>query len=148
RRGYETFISVYSMGQDSPLFTHDYAREAFVRSIDRRQLAEIRFQGLSWEEEPPGSTVMYPWQDNYVDNLEGLDHDVAAAESLMEEQGWSRNENGIFEKDGQSATFTYVIFGDTPMDSALASAQQNMAKEAGLDMKIETRPQAEFSTTM
>ncbi len=148
RRGFGTSVSVYSMGQDSELFQNSYAREAFVRSIDRRQLAEIQFQGLNWQEDPPGSSVMYPWQDNYTNNLDGLEYDVDAATGLMEEHGWSMNGDGLLEKDGKTARFTYVLFGDTPMNNALARAQQAMAKEAGFDMQIEVRSQADLSTTI
>ena len=149
RRSFDKSVAVYTFGQDSELFKDDAAREAFVRGTDRAQLREIAFQGLDWEEEAPGSALMYPWQEGYEDNLGELgEYDPEAAKKILDEAGWEMADNGYREKDGQVAEFTYVNFGDDPVAEATARAQQQMAKEIGLKMNIDNRPAADFSKAL
>ena len=149
RRSFDKSTAVYTFGQDSALFKDDAAREAFVRGTDRAKLREIAFQGLDWEEEAPGSSLMYPWQEGYEDNLGELgEYDPEAAKKILDDAGWAEGDNGYREKDGQVAEFTYVNFGDDPVAEATARAQQQMAKEIGLKMNIDNRPAADFSKTL
>lgn len=148
RRGYAAFTAVFTMGQDSELFSDPNARRAFVLGTDRALLREIRFQGLDWEEPPPGSVLMMPWQDGYEDNLVDLHYDPAAAARVLDEGGWVPGDDGYRYKDGRIASFRFVTFGDDPMSAALARAQQQMARSIGLRMEIDNRKSADFSPTI
>lgn len=148
RRGFDTRTTVYTMGQDSAFFKDDAARRAFVLGTDRSLLARIRFQGMNWEEEPPGSSLVYPWQDGYRDNIPDLHFDPDKAAHVLDTAGWVMGSDGIRRKDGQLAEFTYVTFGDDPTIAALARAQQAMSKDIGLKMDIDTRRSADFGRTM
>ncbi|UPK75807.1 ABC transporter family substrate-binding protein [Nocardioidaceae bacterium SCSIO 66511] len=149
RRNYDKSTAVYSFGQDSALFKDQEAREAFVMGTDREQLIEIAFQGLDWEEEPPNSANIFPWQDGYEDNLGDLGkYDPEAAKKVLDDAGWTEGDDGFREKDGEVAEFTYVNFGDDPVAEATARAQQQMAKEIGLKMNIDNRPAADFSKAL
>ncbi len=148
RRGFDNSVGVYTFGQDSELFTNDYARKAFALATDRKQLQEIQFDGMDWEEPLPGSEVLYPWMPTYENNLEGFEYNVDEAKKLMEDNGWKMNEEGYYEKDGKVAEFTYVNFGDDPLTNAKARAQQAMSKEAGLKLNIDNRKSADFSDTI
>lgn len=147
RRGFGTSVTLYTIGQDSDLFKHKYARQAFAFSTDRDELAKINFQGMDWKAKPVGSLSLYPWMPTYENNLAWLKHDVTKAKSLMKSHGWKIADDGYFHKGGQTAKFTYVTFGNAPKSSALARAQQAMAKQAGLKMVIDTRPSSDFSKT-
>src|SRR5699024_10435145 len=57
-------------------------------------------------------------------------------------------EDGYFHKDGKTASLSYVDFGDSSSGSTLARAQQSMAKEAGLKMEVDNRPNSDFSKTL
>ncbi|MGP5195868.1 ABC transporter family substrate-binding protein [Arthrobacter rhombi] len=148
RRGFDSSVAVYTFGQDSPLFENDYARKAFSLSTDRKQLQEIAYKGLDWEEPLPGSEVLYPWMPTYTDNLDGFEYDVDAAKKLMEDNGWTMNDDGYYAKDGKVAEFKYVNFGDDPISDARARAQQSMSKKAGLKMEIDNKKSADFSKTV
>ncbi len=147
-RGFQTATFVYTLGQDSPLFKHDYARKAFEVGTDRKTLAKIRFQGMDWKETPPGSSLFYPWQDAYQDNMKQLHYDPDKAKKLMESNGWKMGDDGYFQKGGKTAEFTYVDFGDDPTGAAMARAQQQMSKKVGLKMTIDNRKSSEFSKTL
>lgn len=149
RRGFGTQVSMYMMGQDSEVFKHRYARKAFALSTDRRKLAKIKFKGMNWEPDKlPGSLNVLPWMPDYKNNISWMKHDVDKAKSLMTEHGWKIGDSGYFAKGGKTAKITFVNFGDSSGGAALARAQQAMAKEAGLKVKVDNRPNSDFSSTL
>ncbi len=149
RRGFGTQVSMYMMGKGSELFKHTYARKAFALATDRRQLTKIKFQGMNWDPKKlPGSLNILPWMPSYKNNTPWLKHDVAKAKKLMTSHGWKMGKDGYFHKAGKTADLTYVDFGDSASGSALARAQQSMAKKAGLKMTVDNRPTSEFSDTL
>jgi peptide/nickel transport system substrate-binding protein len=148
RRGYETRTVVYILGRDSELFKDDAARKAFVLGTDRQLLATIQFQTVDWKEEPPGSAVMFPWQDGYRDNIADLHYDPKQAAAVLDAAGWTVGDDGYRHKNGVLAEFGYVDFGDDPTAAALARAQQKMAKDIGLKMNIDIRKSADFAPTI
>jgi peptide/nickel transport system substrate-binding protein len=147
RRGFVAATAVYTMGRDSDLFKEEAARRAFVLGVDRDLIVQIRYQGMDWKEEPPGSVLMFPWQEGYRDNLEGLHYDPAQARKVLDEAGWKLGDDGFRHKDGKLAEFKYVTFGDDPLTSALARAQQKMSQDIGLKMEIDTRKGSDYSPT-
>ena len=148
RRGFALFTAVFTMGQDSAFFSDPSARRAFVLGTNRELLTEIRYQGMDWQEDPPGSVLVYPWQDGYQDNLEDLHFDPEAAMRTLDEAGWTMGADGIRYKDGRPAQFRFVTFGDDPLSAALARAQQRMAQDIGIRMDIDNRKGADFSKTI
>jgi peptide/nickel transport system substrate-binding protein len=148
RRGFDTRTIVYLMGKDGDLFKDEAARRAFMLGTDRELLATIDFQGLDWQEEPPGSTVMFPGQQGYRDNMPDLHYDPEQAKQVLDAAGWTVGDDGYRRKGGQIAEFKYVTFGDDPLVAAQARAQQKMAKDIGLLMQIDIRKSSDFSPTM
>lgn len=148
RRGFAKSTSVYTMGQDSTLFKDKAARKAFELGTDRATLAKIRFQGMNWKEEPPGSSLTYPWQDTYEDNLSDMHYNADKAKKVLDSIGWKMGDDGYRHKDGKIAKFTFVTFGDDPTGQAMARAQQKMSKEIGLKMVIDNRKNSDFSPTI
>jgi peptide/nickel transport system substrate-binding protein len=148
RRGFDTRTIVYILGRDSDLFKDEAARKAFMLGTDRRLLATIDFQGLDWDEKDPlGSAVMFPWQQGYRDNMSDLHYDPEQAKRVLDEAGWTIGEDGYRHKGAQTAEFTYVDFGDDPSVAAKARAQQKMAKDIGLLMRIDIRKSSDFAPT-
>jgi peptide/nickel transport system substrate-binding protein len=148
RRGPAISTSLYELGAQSVLFKDPAAREAFVLGTDRRLLTEVRYQGMDWKEDPPGSALIYTWQQGYRDNLGDLRYDPAQARAVLDAAGWPMGGDGIRYKDGVPAEFTYVTFGDEPVFTAMARAQQKMAQDIGLKMNIDVRKSSAFSTTL
>ncbi len=121
-------------------------RHAVFSAIDRDQLAEIRYNGLGYEEEMPGSLTLYPTQEDYKDNLsEVLEYDVEEAKSLLEDAGYSEGDDGYYAKDGDKLSLRYVLIGDDEVSKSTATAVQKMLKDAGIELKIEERPSSDFS---
>lgn len=112
-------------------------REAIMRGIDREQLAAIRFQGLGYSEELPGSFTLFQTQDGYEDNFgEVIQYDPEKAKELLQEAGYD---------EANPLTVRYVTLGDSPMVQATTSALQAMLRNIGVDVQVEERPSSDFS---
>lgn len=112
-------------------------REAIMRGIDREQLAAIRFQGLGYSEDLPGSFNLYQTQDGYEDNFgEVIQYDPEKAKELLQEAGYD---------EANPLTVRYVTLGDSPMVQATTSALQAMLRNIGVDVQVEERPSSDFS---
>ena len=112
-------------------------REAIMRGIDREQLAAIRFQGLGYSEELPGSFTLFQTQDGYADNFgEVIQYDPEKAKELLQEAGYD---------EANPLTVRYVTLGDSPMVQATTSALQAMLRNIGVDVQVEERPSSDFS---
>ncbi|MGO1949150.1 MAG: ABC transporter family substrate-binding protein [Mycobacteriaceae bacterium] len=135
-----------TLNSEAPLLEDDAVREAIMTGVDRDQLAEIRFNGLDYTEDLPGSFIQFPTQEGYEDNLgEVLEYDPEKAKSLLNEAGWEEGSDGVREKDGEKLAPRYVLTGDDPQTKAEASAFQAMMRDIGVDMTIDERPSSEFA---
>ncbi|MGC0252328.1 ABC transporter family substrate-binding protein [Pseudactinotalea sp. Z1748] len=124
-------------------------RKAIFQAIDREQLAEVRFQGLNWEEEMPGSWLLMPFDPRYQDNYPVEDADPAGARETLEAAGWTGEEGEIVTNEaGEPLTVQLSTFGDDPTESAIAQSFQTMMREAGIDVEIFNRGAGEFSEAM
>ncbi|MCF4006427.1 ABC transporter family substrate-binding protein [Corynebacterium uropygiale] len=127
----------------------DKVREAVLTGIDRKQIAEIRFNGLNYSEESPGSFLLFDSQEGYEDNFGKIvSFDAEKAKSILEEAGWKEGQDGIREKNGQTLQLSYTLFGDDPLTKAMATAIQQMLRGIGIDLSIRERPSSEFSDVM
>ena len=137
---------LFTLNSKAPQLADKDVRHAVFSAIDRAQLAEIRYNGLGYEEELPGSLTLFPIQDGYQDNLsEVLEYDVEEAKSLLEGAGYSEGDDGYYAKDGDKLSLRYVLIGDDEVSKSTATAVQKMLKDAGIELKIEERPSSDFS---
>lgn len=127
-------------------------REALLRGIDRRTLARIRFTGLGYTEQLPGSLLMYPFQPGYRDNLGSTaDFDQQRARRLLDEAGWVADPSGVRRRAGASGerlTLSLPILGDDATTANLARAMQAMLRQIGIGLTISVRPSADFSAVI
>ena len=63
--------------------------------------------------------------------------DLDGANALMEEAGWTKGDDGIYEKDGVKQAFTLTIQSETFNDQ-IATAVQEQFKELGADVTIQS----------
>ncbi|RUP37584.1 MAG: ABC transporter family substrate-binding protein [Gordonia sp. (in: high G+C Gram-positive bacteria)] len=130
----------------TPILRDIRVREAIFRGLDRATLARIRFTGLGYSEDPPGSFLLYPFQPRYRDNLGGVGaYDQNRARQLLDEAGWRADSSGVRRRAGQQLSLTMPILGDDATTTNLARAMQAMLREIGVDMTITVRASADFS---
>ncbi|QDZ43174.1 ABC transporter family substrate-binding protein [Corynebacterium sp. sy039] len=142
-------VSYYTLNSKTPLLGDIKVREAIVNAIDRKQLATIRYNGLDYTEELPGSFIAKPFQEYYEDNFsEVAGYDPEKSKKLLDEAGWVEGSDGIREKDGEKLALRYVTFDSDPVFDAMDVATQKMLKDVGVDLQIDRRPSSDFSTVM
>ena len=121
-------------------------REAVFTGINRETLAQVRFNGMDYTENLPGSFALFQNQKGYQDNFGGLvTYDQDKAKQLLDEAGWAESGDGIREKDGKKLTLRYVTFGDSQLTKSTAAAMQKMMKDIGVDLQVAERPSSDFS---
>lgn len=139
-------MALLVLNLDSPILADRTVREAVLSAIDRETLARIRFTGLNYTEELPGSLSLYPFQPGYSDNLAAvLTHDRARAEALLERAGWARGDDGIRRKGGTRLSLEMPNTGDDVTGQNLSRALQAILEQVGIELVVRQRPSADFS---
>ncbi|WP_194763320.1 ABC transporter family substrate-binding protein [Microbacterium sp. UFMG61] len=147
-RSQQTAKTIVILDGEKPQLSDPAVREAFFMAIDIDQQKQIAWNGLDYEEAPAGSLNLYDFQDGYKDSFAeaGLKFDVDAAKKLLDDAGWTEGEDGIREKDGEKLSIVFPVHSDDPTQEALAKALQQQQKAIGIDLTIEKRAPADFST--
>ena len=138
--------SLVTLNAKTPTLEDVKVREAVFTGLNRETLAQVRFNGMDYKEDLPGSFALFQNQKGYQDNFGGLvTYDQDKAKQLLDEAGWTEGGDGIREKDGKKLTLRYVTFGDSQLAKSTAAAMQKMLKDIGVDLQVEERPSSDFS---
>lgn len=124
--------------------TSDLAiRKALNIGIDRDKLVEDVLEGFG----TPAFSVAdkLPWWNEETVFEDG---DIEAAEQILMDAGWRKNADGIFEKDGEKASFTLVYPASDQTRQSLAIAFKQMAKEIGIEVNTEGKSWSEIEEVM
>lgn len=144
-----TAVTLLSFNAESPVLSDITVREAVMSGIDRFLLSTIIFNGLGYSEELPGSLTFLQSQDGYVDVLgELISFDPDHARNLLNQAGWVESGDGIRTKEGERLTLRYPLFGDSATTKATSTALQKMLRDIGVDLKLESRPAADFAKVL
>lgn len=141
--------ALLALNLDAPILADRTVREAVMTAIDRETLARIRFTGLDYAEELPGSLSLYPFQPGYRDNLAGVvSYDPDRASRLLDQTGWRSGDDGIRTKDGARLSLTLPNIGDDTTTANLSRALQAILGKVGIDLVVTQRPSSDFSTVV
>lgn len=141
--------ALLALNLDAPILADRTVREAVMTAIDRETLARIRFTGLDYTEELPGSLSLYPFQPGYRDNLAGVvSYDPDRASRLLDQTGWRSGDDGIRTKDGARLSLTLPNIGDDTTTANLSRALQAILGKVGIDLVVTQRPSSDFSTVV
>lgn len=135
-----------TLNSESPLLADPAVRRAIMQGTDRKQIADITFQGLNYSEDPLGSLVNKPFQPGYQDNLTAaVAGGAAAAQQGLDAAGWVPGPDGVRTKNGQRLTVSYVQTGDTPTRRAVSGALVAMMKNIGVELTVRQVPSSDFA---
>jgi peptide/nickel transport system substrate-binding protein len=147
RKGISVSTSLFTLNSKSPILADRQVRKAVFEGIDRKQIADIRFQGLNFTETLPGSLNLFSFQDGYQDNFsKAVTFDVEKAKQDLEAAGWASGPGGMRSKGGQPLEFSYVNTGDDPVGKAVAGAVVAMLKSIGVKLDIRQVASSDFSS--
>ncbi|MBV8994931.1 MAG: ABC transporter family substrate-binding protein [Pseudonocardiales bacterium] len=149
RKGISLQNDLYTLNSKSPTLADPRVRKAIFEGIDRKQIADITFQGLNFTETLPGSLTLLAFQDGYQDNFsKAVTFDVEQAKRDLETAGWTAGPDGMRSKGGQPLEFSYVNTGDDPVGKAIAGATVAMLKNIGVKLDIRQVPSTDFSSIL
>ncbi len=147
RKGISLHNDLFTLNSKSPILADPQIRKAVFEGIDRKQIADITFQGLNFTETLPGSLTLFSFQDGYQDNFSKvITFDANKAKQDLEAAGWRAGPDGMRSKNGQPLEFSYVNTGDDPVGKAIAGAVVAMLKNIGIKLDIQQVASRDFST--
>ncbi|MDO4916615.1 MAG: ABC transporter family substrate-binding protein [Rothia sp. (in: high G+C Gram-positive bacteria)] len=121
-------------------------RKAIFAAVDRSALAKVRFNGLNWNEQMPGSMMLMPFSEYYKDNFSEATKGWDAGK-ILEDAGYKKD-GDFYKKGGKNAKFAVTTFGDDPVDAALAQTLVQQMKDKGIECTIDNQPDANFGTVL
>jgi peptide/nickel transport system substrate-binding protein len=132
----------YNMNPAEPLFEDVRVRQALHHAIDRQAIIDEQLFGFGTltNSEWGGS----PWENT---NIQPYEYSVEKCKELMAEAGWTPGADGILEKDGQKFSFLHLTWSGNLQRANTQLIVQQMFKECGVDMRLETRRSAELFGT-
>ena len=104
---------VYQMSLNNAKYTDVNVRLAMNYAIDRQEIADLAYQGATYPlVMPVSSYVMGAWGPILQPIMDKYERDLPSQEKVdeyMDLAGYSKNADGIWEKDGQVADITIVV---------------------------------------
>ena len=132
----------------SEVFSDVKIRQAFAQSLDRAVIAEARLKGVGSPVTLLDNLIFLPGQDGYEDDATGVVAcDTESASAILEDAGYTINDDGYAEKDGTVLTVRFVIPSDNPNSAEVAQQVQAMAKATGFKVDIDVVPSDDFFTS-
>ena len=131
-------------------------RAAFFQCVDRQEIIDKLVKDVNPDTKPLGSFMFMPTQDGYKDEYKDVGKgDVKAAAKILEDAGFKKGADGIYEKDGKKAEFR---LGHKVIDNRAQISQLVQASCAKAGLKInddvdqvfnsERLPASDFDTAL
>jgi ABC-type transport system substrate-binding protein len=125
-----TYIG-YNMRRE--LFKDRRVRVALGMAIDVDKIIKYVLYGQ-------GERITGPFvkqTDYYNHQIRPIPYDPEGAVKLLEEAGWTRNEQGWLEKNGKKLQFTLITNKGNNLRQAILTASQDAWKQIGVDVRTD-----------
>lgn len=147
RRGTSTAFESIALNSQSPRLSDVRVRRAVLQAIDPKTWANISFAGLDYHETVPGSMLLMSYQKGYRNNFP-YTFDADASKKALDAAGWKPGADGVRTKDGKRLELAYTLFGDDAVAKATATAVQQMLKNVGVAVRVDSREPNDFSAVL
>lgn len=147
RRSQALSVSGINFNTKKGVLQEKEVRKAIYEGVDRKGLADIRFNGINWTENLPGSWMLMPFNPLYEDNYP-VKHDVEQAKRTLEDAGWKADGDKPRTKDGKTLDISITIFGDDPTVGAIVQTLQKQLKGLGFNATIDSKGGGDFGKVM
>ncbi|MEQ6897983.1 ABC transporter substrate-binding protein [Microbacterium sp. KR10-403] len=125
-----------ALGCEGPQ-TDPAVRHAIYYAIDRKQLNSLAFENTASEISPTfalTTTQKDQISSAIAEPVAPETADAAKADSLLEDAGWTKGSDGIYQKDGKKLSLTVeVVTGWTDYITAIDTMTQQL-KKAGIEL--------------
>jgi peptide/nickel transport system substrate-binding protein len=127
-----------------PGLDKDYVRQAIALGINRQQIVETLVQPV----DPNAEVLQQPfWMSNsefYEPTYDQWDHDPEAARALLEDNGCTEGDGGIYECDGDRLSFRFGTTGGNERRELTQQLVQADLANVGIEITIENDEGATF----
>ena len=119
-------------------------RQAFAHSLDRDAVVEALFGGIDITE--ASQSLNPPILTQFADQEAFADYtlDLDKVTELMEGDGWTKNGEGIWEKDGKAADISFITTAGNARRELTQQVVQEQAAEAGFKITINNQEAGTF----
>lgn len=107
-------------------------RQALIAGIDRDEVNEVIYT----DNYPVATSILSQGALGYVDTDEYYAFDPERAEDLLDEAGWTREGDGIREKDGEPLTIVVTEAAAQPRSFEALTQISQQLKKIGVDFQI------------
>lgn len=126
----------FQMNQKTGPLADPLVRKAVLTAIDYQEIADDVMNGLY-----EVSDGMYAPTASYHQTMYATD--VAAAEQLLTDAGWVKNDGDKLTKDGETLTINVLTYPQQPDSDTLALAVQSQLGKIGIAVQIQQVPDTE-----
>ncbi|MFC6873190.1 ABC transporter substrate-binding protein [Halobellus sp. GCM10025813] len=125
----------------APVLAEDLSlRKGISYAIDRQQIVDIVFNGVG----EPAPNYLVPTVDAHdIPEEYNYTYDLEKARSVMSENGWTVNPDGVSTKNGREARFT-LLTQNTELSRRRATLIKEQLKDIGVVMEVSTTDTSTF----
>lgn len=116
-----------------PLLKDKAVRQAIAYAVNRQQIVDDILEGKAVVMSGP----LPPASWAYEPNVTKYNYDPKKSQALLEEAGFTKGSDGVYQKDGQRLSFTLITnSGNTDRESMVLFIQKAL-KDVGIEIKTE-----------
>jgi peptide/nickel transport system substrate-binding protein len=112
-----------------------FVRQAIAHGIDREALAEQLIKPINPEAVPLQNLIYVNNQAEYEPHFDQYNYDPDRARQLLEENGCTEGDGGIYECDGEPLSFRYTTTAGNELRELQLEVIQAQLSEIGIDIK-------------
>ena len=129
---------------DDAMLGRDWARRAIALAIDRDKILENTVRLLDPTASGLDNTVWMTENVWYESHWDGLDHDPAASERLLAENGCARGEDDVQVCGGRRMSFVWTSTNDDPARIATFESVRDDLEVVGIELIPDLRSPSQF----
>jgi peptide/nickel transport system substrate-binding protein len=124
----------------NPIFKDKRVRQALMYATDREKLVKALFEG----EQKVALHNTHPKDHYFTDDVKKYPFDPKKAEKLIQEAGWLKGADGIYEKEGKKLEFSLMTTAQNKTRELVQVFLQQAWKKIGVKMNIKNEPARVF----
>ncbi len=118
----------------NPAIQDQTIRQAIAFAVDREKINEIAARGTSFVAN--GILPSY-YKAFYTEPEQTYPYDPDLANQMLDDAGWTRNDDGIREKDGETASFDVYVRSESPYNIQAAKLIAEMTADIGVEFNVQ-----------
>jgi peptide/nickel transport system substrate-binding protein len=122
---------------DNELLAQRHVREAIIRGIDREAVLDTLVRPVNPDAEVLQQTIYVPNQEQYEEHFDEYTYDPEAAQQVLEDNGCTREGDGLFECDGEELSFRYVSVAGNERRELMFEIVQAQLAEIGIELEAD-----------